>query len=272
MEVDKFYDTYKYFNMIEFKLFYNLSSNMKMIDILTYYQLNNIKDDLLGSIKDFYIKYPDFDLLFYKKFYNNLNFKKNYEYLLHYHNVGIKEQYIFCNKLFNKKYPDFNNNIYKLLNNIDINDDINSKSYWYHNHINLNKVYSIESFLKIYSNFITSLYCELYNIHNFDENALIYWYKNKDNLIYSYETFINNIDDFDFDKFIKDHYEFEKNTKDEIIYYYIHNIHNIKNKYSLKLSFIKKNASEHTSTSVNNISEVLIDLENLHKTKLMRSF
>ena len=247
MELEIFYNTYKYFNIIEFKLFYNLTANMKIIDILTYYQLNNIKDNLLGSIKDFYMKYPDFDLLFYKKFYNNLNFKKNYEYLLHYHTIGIKEDYISCNKQFNEKFSYFNTKIYKLFNNIDIKDDVKCKSYWYYNHLHLNIVYSIESFLKINSNFIKSLYCELYNIDNFDENALIYWYENKNNLIYSYETFINNIDDFDFNKF-------EKSSKDEIIYHYIHRV--------------KNNINSFTLSSVNNISEVLIDLEKLHNTKL----
>jgi hypothetical protein len=53
-----FYKKYKYFNIQEFKILNKKLSNMNYINIIIYYHLNYITENLLGSIKDFYIKYP----------------------------------------------------------------------------------------------------------------------------------------------------------------------------------------------------------------------
>jgi glycosyltransferase involved in cell wall biosynthesis len=288
--IESFYKKYKYFDIQEFKilnknLLINLL-NIKFINLMVYYHLNNISKNLLSSIKDFYIRYPDFDLIFYKKIYSNLNFKNNNDYLIHYHNIGINEnhiysinhfkkiyyidldfiksfynyfedyneidlikilldninneKYIFSDKIFNEKFPDFNIKIYKLFNNINITNDIKCKSYWYHNDINLNKIYSINSFLKIHSSFNTILYTFIYNFEYFDEHSIEYWYNNnKNKLIYSYETFTNIIDDFNFINFVKDNINLKKSKYNDIIFFYIDNINKIENIYSYKYFLIK---------------------------------
>jgi glycosyltransferase involved in cell wall biosynthesis len=289
--IESFYIKYKYFNIDEFKILnknYLIKKNllnMKNIDFMVYYHLNNKNNILLSSIKDFYIKYPDFDLFLYKKIYNELNFKNNIDYLIHYHNIGINqnkicsinyfkkkynidinfiksfynyfenyseidiikillkninnEKYIVSEKIFNKRFPDFNIKIYKLFNNNDIIDDIKCKSYWFHNDIILDKIYSINSFLKQYSDFNLTLYCTIYNINKIDEISLDYWYHNKNKLIYSYKSFINIIDDFNFISFINDNIRFKKNKYSDIILFYINNINKIKNIYSYKYFLIK---------------------------------
>ena len=286
--IESFYEKYKYFDIQEFKkLNKNLKNilNMKNIDILVYYHLNNIDKNLLSSIKDFYNKYPEFDIYFYKKINSNLFFDNNNDYLIHYHDIGIiknkicslnylkntyyfdinfiklfyynfenyddfdiikfllndidNNKYILSEKIFNEKFPDFNLNIYKLFNNINILDDIKCKSYWYHNDINSDKIYSINSFLKTYSNFNSILYTSIYNFETLDEKSIEYWYYNKNKLIYSYETFTNIIDDFVFINFIKDNINLKKSKYNEILLFYINNIDKIHNIYSYKLFLIK---------------------------------
>ena len=231
--IKDFYIKYPDFDILFYKYIYDLNLGND-IDYLIHY--HNIKEKEFKIHSFSYLKkICEVDLNFIKSFYI---YPENYDSMDIIKNLIINNNFILSEKIFDEKYPEFNLKIYKLFNNINFDSQLQYKSYWYHNHINSDIIYSVNSFLKIYSDFNEILYCILYNIDKLDENIIEYWYKNKDNLIYSYDSFINKIDDFNIINFIKDHNISNKNKKD-IITYYIDNIKNIKNIYSYKYFLIK---------------------------------
>ena len=158
----------------------------------------------------------------------------------------ILNKYIYSDEIFTKKFPEFNITIYKLSNpTLYFDNDVKYKGDWYMKKIiNLDKtqIASIDDILKNNPNFNLELYKNIYN-HSInesnDENIIINWYKNKDNLVYSLDTFNKYIDDFNFTLIVKHIPILKKYNHIEIIKFYIKNINKINNIYSEKLFYLK---------------------------------
>jgi len=253
--VKDFYIKYPNFDISFYKKVYNLKFNSD-IEYLIHYHNIGINENKIYSINNFKEKY-NYDINFIKSFYNYFENKSELDIIINI--LNSIDIYILSNEHFNKKFPEFSIKIYKLFNNININDNIKCKSIWYHNDMNLNKIYSVNTFLKLYSDFDKIFYCTTYNleINKLDENLIEDWYNNKNKLIYSYNSFINIIDDFDYIKFSTDYPLLKKKTEKEIIHYYINNINNIRNIYSYKYHKIKYNNdhNEIENNLENNITE-----------------
>jgi glycosyltransferase involved in cell wall biosynthesis len=231
--IKDFHIKYPDFDIFFYKYIYDLNFNND-IDYLIHYHNIELKESIIYSFNYLKNKY-EIDLKFIKSFYI---YPENYDSIDIIKNLIINNNFILSEKIFDETYQEFNLKIYKLFNNINFDNQLKYKSYWYHNHINSDIIYSVNSFLKQYNNFNSTLYCITYNIDKIDENIIEYWYKNKDDLIYSYESFIEKIDDFNIINFVKE-YNISNKNKNEIITYYIDNIINIKNIYSYKYFLIK---------------------------------
>jgi glycosyltransferase involved in cell wall biosynthesis len=244
LSIKDFYRLYPDFDL-EFYKRYN--KDLKFEDDIDYYiHYNHYKGEIY-SFKSFLLKY-NIDIDFLKLFYNDLNNISKNELINILINNETRNNYILCDKMFIEKYPDFSVNIYKIFNNLSINNennDIKYKSYWYHNKNIINQITSKNelfnniTFKNLY-NFNIDLYKFLYNIKDdLNDNDIIYWYKNKDNLIYSIETFITNITDFKYELFIKNYSILKKYSNNQLIEFYINNIKKINYIYSEKIFYIK---------------------------------
>ena len=258
--IKHFYILYPSFDIIFNKLFYKKNNTNHFNDIyylVDYYcdqymnnnpTNNNPINNKITSFNDFKDKYGiDYDFL--KIFYTEFTNKDEYDIaVLLIKSIDesfILKKYILSDLDFIKRYPTFNLNLYKLLNAEKLpsySNDIEYKSYWYHIGQYKNETISIDD---IVNNNIQGLNLELYrSIYNINQNELdeemIYnIYKNRDSIIYSYESFLKIIDDFNYILFIK-HYPLVKNfSKDKIIEFYINNINKINNIYSEKMFYIK---------------------------------
>ena len=233
--IKNFYILYPYFDIIFYKLFYsNLIFNNDM-DYLLYYHIKGVIENHYSSLNDYINKY-NIDLVFLKNFYNIFSNKTDIEIckILNENN----NKYIYSNESFMKEFPDFNINIYKLFNKHIFDNDIKYKSYWYHKGINNNEISSINDFIK--HNYLDySLYKFIYNLNELDEKDIIYWYKNKDKLIYNIDILVKYLDDFNFIFFKKKYPHTLNYNKTKIIEYYIKNINNIKFIYSEKIFYLK---------------------------------
>jgi len=225
----------------------NFNNIYYLIDFNNYIHKNEVNGRII-SFNQFNNTY-NIDYCFLKIFYREFNDKNEYDIMILLIKSMNKEhnfkKYILSDKDFIEMYPTFNLNLYKLLNSGKLplyNNDIEYKSYWYHIGQYKSEIISIND---VINNIIPGLNIDLYKIiyninnHELDEKLIYNIYINQDNLIYSYDSFMRIIDDFNFILFIK-HYPIIKNsTKEKIIEFYINNITKINNIYSEKLFYIK---------------------------------
>jgi len=241
LEKKEIFDTIKNYVSIDFD--YNLFrkhinitklfSNDEIIDFY-FKNINRIKN--IYSEKYFYLKYPDFILNEYKLF--NRKLLSNIQIFNYYNGLSDsdKNNTVISISDFYLKNPSFNSVIY--------DGDI----YTFYNlseEERLSKVYSIQSFYLKYPDFNINIYKNYYEInHNDDVNIIVDFLKkiktmeitnkNKDNIVYSVESFYKNNSDFD-----NDLYKLFNNNINSDEEGLINLIKNIKNKiYSIN-SFLK---------------------------------
>ena len=240
-----FYELYPNFDILFYKLYYN---NLKFNNYYEYY--NHYYD--IGSNNNYlysfeeYIKYYNIDVYFIKLFYKNLKLKDNIDifYFLNNSINGTKEnynEYITSEDSFNKRFPDFDLDIYKLFNNGNKNN-IELKSYWYHNGRHNNEISSIIDFMN--NNIIKDiiLYNFIYNNHTLNtltKNDILYWYNHKETIIDTYDKLNNILIDTDIYLLIKNFPILKKFQINDIINYYSKNIFKVNYIYSENLLKIK---------------------------------
>ena len=239
--IKHFYNLYPDFNIHIYKLFNKELEYLNYnINYLIHYHNVGCYQNKIYSLNKFKEIY-DIDFLFLQNFYDIFSNKNEIEIiniLLEHNNFN---EYILSNNYFIKEFPEFNIIIYKVFNSkLLFHNDTKYKSYWYHSGRYENQIYKISDVYIKYKDFNIDLYKKLYNINDkLEETIIKNWYINKDNLIYSYDTFINNIDDFNYNIF-KKHYPIIKNIENiKILDFYIKNIDKINNIYSEKLFYLK---------------------------------
>lgn len=236
--INDFYNMYPDFDIFFYKLIYHFYVDNELEYLIHYHQSTN-KD--IYDINS-YLKKNNIDIDFMKIFYKDFYFMENINIILIINNE--LNNYIVSDLDFSEKYIDFNLSIYKNMNKyILFDNDILYKSYWYHNDMKNNDIiYSIIQFKNIYNTFDIIFFKLFYNIYsnndNINNNLLNQISNRNENVIYSYEKFINYIDDFDYELFQKDYF-LKDLDKINIIEYYCKNIKNIKKNYSKKFFFIK---------------------------------
>ena len=253
--IKHFYMLYPSFDIIFYKFFYKKKNKNHLNDIYylvdyycDQYMNNNQMNNKITSFNDFKEKYS-IDYNFLKIFYTEFTNKDEYDIAIllieSLDESFILKKYILSDLDFIKRYPTFNLNLYKLLNSEKLplySNDIEYKSYWYHIGQYKNETISIEGIVNTNIHGLNlELYRSIYNINQneLDEEMIYNIYKNRDSIIYSYESFLKIIDDFNYILFIK-HYPLIKNySKDKIIEFYINNINKINNIYSDKMFYIK---------------------------------
>lgn len=236
--IEEFYNIYPDFDLIFYKLIYSELNFDNDIQYLSHYHNIGKNKNNIYSFNNFKNKY-NLDLEFIKSFYEIFYDKSDIEiikYILNNNNIDIYSDYIF-----NNKFPNFNITIYKLFNNkiYFINDTL-YKSHWYHIGKYNNLISSIEELVNNNKFFNYKLYKYLYNSDkDLTHNDFIYWYNNKDNLIYSTETLFKYLDDFNYIFFIK-HYPLIKNKSNlEVIDFFVSKINKINIIYSEKIFLFK---------------------------------
>lgn len=243
MSVNDFYLLYPEFDIYFYKKYYKELYFINDIEYLSHYHFIGFEEKRIYSL-DNYFEINNIDINFLKKFNIELLLKNKFQI---FEIISNKNNYLLSKNDFYLKYNNFNLNIFKLFNSINFNnnnnnDEIEYLSYWYKKHLDgINLISSIDDFFKYNKEFDIKLYLFLYNKQLIDENELIYWFNNKDikKLIYSYDTFIKNIDDFMFDKFIEDNNFIKYYLNNDIIKFYIDNIEIIPKIYSIKIFNIK---------------------------------
>ena len=237
--VKEFYSLYPDFDPIFYKLIYKDIIYQDNFDILSHYHYFGYKEKRLYSLDDFKKRYS-IDFIFLKNFYTIFNEKTDFE-ITNFLINNDKNNYICSDKEFNSKFPDFNLIIYKLLNpKIYFDNNIKYKSYWYNNGNLEKQISSIKDFIEYQKDFNLQIYKYIYNKNDqLEEADIIYWFNNKDKLIYNIELLINFIDDFNYALFKKNTPFIQKYNNYNILEYFINNITKITNIYSEKLFYLK---------------------------------
>ena len=272
--IKEFYNIYPDFDLIFYKLIYSELSFDNDIQYLSYYHNIGKNQNNIYSFNSFKKKF-NVDLEFIKIFYNIFYNKNDIEiikYLLNNNNIDIYSEYIF-----NNKFPNFNITIYKLFNNnIYFINDILYKSHWYHIGKLNNFISSIPELIDSNNYFNYKLYKYLYNIDkDLTDNDFMYWYNNKDKLIYSTETLLKYLDDFNYLFFIK-HYPLIKNkSKQEVMDFFVKNIDKINIIYSDKFFYLKYlnfNLNEYKIFNKTNSNNIINEYHNkLNKINIITS-
>lgn len=237
--VKEFYSLYPDFDPIFYKLIYKDIIYQDNFDILSHYHYFGHNENRLYSLDNFK-KIYNIDFLFLKNFYIIFNEKTDFE-ITNFLINNDKNNYICSDKEFNSKFPDFNLIIYKLFNpNIYFENNIKYKSYWYNKGELEKQISSINDFIEYRKDFNLNLYKYIYNKNNdLEESDIIYWFNNKDKLIYNTELLINFMDDFNYALFKKNNPFIQKYNNYNILEYFINNITKITNIYSEKLFYLK---------------------------------
>lgn len=252
MSIKHFYQLYPNFNLIFYKTFYNNLYFDNDIQYLGHYYHHGINDNKYYSFQNFLSIYcrkniKDIDIDFINIFYSsnfNIIENNNIEFIYFFKNLFENNIDIIISKNhFYEYFSDFSLRIFLEFNNIPneiIPNEINILKYWFENK---NIIYFIDNPKKFLLNnpeFIEELYLFIYNYEELNEDNILYWSKNKDNLIYSINTFKKHIVDFQYILFIKN-IAFSKNmSNDDIINFYIKNIKKLSNIiYSEKIFNLK---------------------------------
>lgn len=242
LSIKEFYILYPSFDVEFYKKYYKDLDFSNDIKYLAHYHFYGYNEKRYYSLNNF-IEINNIDLNFIKRFYKDF-FTKKYNYIFDNFLINYNlTKYILSIEQFYLTYPNFDLQLFKFFQNIHFEEDIDYISFWYHiaQHNN-NCIASFEDFYKINNYFEKDLYKFIYNLDEIDYKVIIDWYnkKNYDNhLIYSYDTFNNNIDDFMYEQFIKNNYHIKTLSNNEIINYYIKNILTINKIYSEKLFLLK---------------------------------
>jgi len=239
--IKHFYMLYPKFDILFYKkIYYNENYKDDLEYLIDYFEhkkksLSNIKYYSIDNFEEHNLIDYNFLIIFYDNFKtkNKIDIVKEIIYDI-YHNNNL---YFLSINEFMNKYPNFNINIFKnFYEKLEFENDIEYVKYW---HKNNNLISSINDIINIF-NFNINLFKEIYNLYfKSDEYIIQYWIKNKDNYIFSIETFYKEIDDFNFNLFIKHFPNMKLLNKKELIKYYIENIKNINYIYSIKQFYIK---------------------------------
>ena len=296
------------FNIILYKNIYNLEFETDEDIVLNWI---NYKDmNIIYSVQTFYTNIDDFNYYLFIKHFPNVKLYSKIEIINFYLSNIEKINYIYSIKLFYIKFPDFNLEKYKLDNNININFEFNiineyfqciKKKYdnikldlefnrniylYYINNLkdcNIDIIYSIKSFYKIYNSFNKDIYLLINNLYNYSEEELIIHFLNnglKEKLPYNEYTIPEfslklykelNLDLIDLDNYNLVLHWYTKGREQDRIY----SISSFLEKYPIiklnnedeiidwmKNGVYKENNNLVGRSIVNNIYEVLIDLSN----------
>jgi glycosyltransferase involved in cell wall biosynthesis len=239
--VNYFYKKYDYFNLTEYKIF-NPDLNLTDYDYLTHWDKNGINENRICSINYFKNINPEIDINFIKLFYEEFKNISDIEIIKNFLDKNNKNKYEIISYIkFQDLFPTFNIKIYKLFNNIKFINDIDILKNWYNNDRNLTKIYSIESFYSTNPEFNLIIYKFMYNLEDIknEDEVIIHWHNNKNDIIDTIEKFKNFLEDFNYNLFPKKFINFKKIDKDSILNCYIHNLYTINSIYSDKLFYFK---------------------------------
>ncbi len=274
ISVKDFYNKFNKFNINIYKSLLKIKYNIifENDNDYIYYWYNNHRNEYYDDYLDnFYKSYPDFELTIYKNF-NNISSNNNIDIIFEFENkINNNKNIIYSKSSFYSVYHDFNKDSYLSYNKLyNYNEDeliIHFYTIGLKEKLIYNENYSIKN------NFNVRIYKNLNkDIEKLSEKELIVYYlknMNKDDRIYSVESFYNVYPEYNFDiksqkynfNLFIDNISLHKISEEEKIIYFMNlGIYNY-----LK----KKNKNIVGRDIVNNIYEVLIDLKNNHhKNKL----
>jgi len=231
--ITHFYKLYSKFEILFYKSFYSELDFKYDYQYISHYYYIGINENKSYSLENF-ISQNYIDTYFLKYFYD-IFFDKSIIDISYILKNNLNE-YILSNTKFDQLFPQFNLNLYiKINKSITFDNDIQYKSHWFFVGRNNNLIYSYDTFIDKY-NININLYKYIYNIEKINDDLLIEIYNNIDNLIYSFDSFIKYIDDFDYILYIKNYPIFKNKDKEAIIKQYIKNIEN----QSMSLFFSEK--------------------------------
>ena len=279
VSTNQFYNKYNNYNINIYKSLLNLKYKLYFKNdneyIYHYYNNKNYYEDYNNYLEKFSNKYPDFNINLYK-YFNNIKSNDFISIIFEFeYQINIDSTIIYSINSFYKKYQNFKKQIYESYNDLN---NYNEEELILHFHIiglKENLIYN-DNFkeLNIKNNFNTKIYKNLNkDLEKLNEKELMtYFYKNKDkdDRIYSIESFYNKYSSYDFSiksrkynfNLFSDNDNLNKlSEEDKIIYFMNVGIY----KY-LK----KQNKNIVGRNVVNNIYEVLIDLKNITRDNLQR--
>jgi glycosyltransferase involved in cell wall biosynthesis len=256
LSLQDFYNKYPNFNLDIYKLFNkNIFFPTNEEYIYHWYHNHTHNKDIIYCTKMFYEKYPDFNYeiftLFHKNDLKNIDNSNNNYYLeiLSYFDSNLSNKFIYSVKSYNELYPFIRVETYKKIFLKDKNiSDIECIIHIYNHLILGDTIYEIKN--RVLNKMNINIYRNLnYENINLTDNELIEkWLlidsNNNHNKIFNKESFYKAYPEYEFFKTI-DNSDGYENEEDKIVY--------------MMKGGIYKYQSERKI--VNNISEVLIDLD-----------
>jgi glycosyltransferase involved in cell wall biosynthesis len=188
--IESFYKNYPDFNISIYKYFNNINNTKNIRElIIDFYNIFLKNKNIIYSLKSFYNNFPSFDKDIYMCI-NDLGKYNDYELVIHWHSIGKNTNLIYndtfiLNKSIKELSKNFSLNMYKNLNK-DL-DKFSIKDliiHWYNIGRYENRIYSIETFYNIYSEYNFNINSDKYNFNIYcnknnddmdEEDKIIYW-------------------------------------------------------------------------------------------------